>query len=227
MPDLTFSYNVELDHPVHHSVDPSLSSIAAFNAAYNSSHNSNNTNEWGKRPAGHELPSDVATLSTGDPAAKRQHLDTQHLEGVVVVPGENDQRMQNDVVDSHVSQMQDAGAVFPSRVEQAGNNGQYDNNHHHEQQQQQQQQQNDLESNNHGIDNDDEDGLDQEFDIDDEEHERSSAGPAVWSLSFMDPNYMLWDANQNLRIQSLPILDNLVCSSLLLLAWINSLLTGC
>lgn len=205
MPDLTLSSPVELDHPVHHSVDPSLSSIAAFNAAYNNSHNSHETNEWGKRPADHELSSDAAALSAGDPAAKRQHLDTQHLDGVV--PGMNDQRMQNDVVDSHVSQMQDVSVAFAGGAEQAGNDGQYDNRHH-------EQQQNDLENNNNGIDNDDEDGLDQEFDMDDEEHERSSTGPAVWNLNFMDPNYMLWDANQNLRIQSLPILDNLVCVSL-------------
>lgn len=115
--------------------------------------------------------------------------------------------MQNDVVDSHVSQMQDTSVIFEARAEQAGDDGQYDNNRHEPNQ-------NDLESNNHGIDNDDEDGVDQEFDIDDEDHERSSAGPAVWSMNFMDPNFMLWDANQNLRVQSLPILDNLVCVSL-------------
>lgn len=207
MLNLTLSSTVELDHPLHHSVDPSLSSIAAFNAAYNINHE---TNEWGKRPADHELPSEVATLSAGDSTAKRQHLDTQHLDGVV--PGANDQRMQDDVVDSHVSQMQDS-VGFASRADQTGNDGQYDSNnsHHHEQQ-------SDLERSSHAIENDDEDGLDQEFDMDEEEHERSSAGPAVWNLNFMDPNYMLWDANQNLRIQSLPILDNLVCVSLLFLA---------
>lgn len=127
----------------------------------------------------------------------------------------NDLRMQNDVVDSHVSQMQDS-VVFAGRADQTGNDGQYDSNsnHHHREQHQ-----NDLESNNHGIDNDDEEGLDPEFDLDDEDHERNSAGPAVWNLNFMDPNYMLWDANQNLRIQSLPILDNLVQASLLFLVW--------
>lgn len=210
MLNLTLSSTVELDHPLHHSVDPSLSSIAAFNAAYNSSHINHETNEWGKRPADHELPSEATTLSAGDPTAKRQHLDTQHPDGVV--PGANDQRMQNNVVDSHVSQMQDS-VVFASRAGQTGNDGQYDNNnnnnhHHHEQQP------NDLERGSHAIEGDDEDGLDQEFDMDEEEHERSSTGPAVWNLNFMDPNYMLWDANQNLRIQSLPILDNLVCVSL-------------
>lgn len=118
--------------------------------------------------------------------------------------------MQNDVVDSHVSQMQDVGGVFASRAGQANTDSQYEHQHHHHEHHDQQR--DDLQDSNHGIDNDEEDGLDHEFDMEDEEHEHNSAGPAVWGLSFMDPNYMLWDANQNLRIQSLPILDNLVCS---------------
>lgn len=115
--------------------------------------------------------------------------------------------MQNEVVDSHVSQIQDVGSVFANRTGQTSTDSQYDHHHHHDHHSQQQ---NGLESSSHGIDNDDEDGLDQDFDMDDEEHEHNSAGPTVWNLNFMDPNYMLWDANQNLRIQSLPILDNLV-----------------
>lgn len=89
---------------------------------------------------------------------------------------------------------------FANRAGQAASDGQY--HHHHDQQ----------ENGGHAIGDEDEDGLDQDFDMDEEEQEHGEAGAGVWNLNFMDPNYMLWDANQNLRVQSLPILDNLVCT---------------
>lgn len=62
-----------------------------------------------------------------------------------------------------------------------------------------------------------------EYQFDDEEHDpdgdlnaalaaANNAGQG-WDagMGLMDPTGYLWDANQNLRIHSLPILDNLVC----------------
>ncbi|KAL7266481.1 TTAGGG repeat binding factor [Rhizina undulata] len=171
----------------HHHVDPSLSSIAAFNAAYNNQH-STATNEWGKRPAEESPVTEDGLAGNADlVSAKRQHLEPQeHVEeptfvnidvGVVAFPGDTTQESQTFEHHHH---------HLPVMEESVGLNG-------------------------NGQLEEEEGSLEQEFELDDEEQERNSPGSSGWGpLNMMDPNsYMLWDANQNLRIQSLPILDNL------------------
>jgi hypothetical protein len=86
------------------------------------------------------------------------------------------------------------------------------------QQQHEQREQHDF--NGHDYD---EDREDPDYRFEEEEHDpdedlnaalaaASNAGQS-WDggMGLMDPGFALWDANQNLRIHSLPILDNLVC----------------
>jgi hypothetical protein len=168
-----------IDQTGNHSVDPSLQSIAAFNASYDDAHEPTPTNQWGKRPADHELSAEAVD----DLATKRQHLEeVQALEPMDQDDGRN------------LSQMADAG--FAARTD-AGD-------HFVEQQRQQQLAENDQ------MNGDEEgpEGLENDYEMSDEDDEDRS-GVAQYGGD-VDQSYMLWDANRNLRIHSLPILDNLV-----------------
>lgn len=78
-------------------------------------------------------------------------------------------------------------------------------------------------------DDDDEDDPDYVMDEEEneQEHERMRAqlnaanGQNPWAnpMGLLDANFQLWDAKQNLRVQSLPILDNLVSPVLVLRPW--------
>jgi hypothetical protein len=85
-----------------------------------------------------------------------------------------------------------------------------------QQQSQQSQQHDDSES---ALHYDEDEDVDPEFEVDEDDldaeareqdHMNSIINPAGHNWLFMDNSYSLWDANQNLRIHSLPILDNLV-----------------
>lgn len=72
------------------------------------------------------------------------------------------------------------------------------------------------------VEDEEEDEDDQDYVMDEEENEQehqrmraeldAAGGANPWAnpMGILDQNYALWDAKQNLRIQSLPILDNLV-----------------
>jgi len=184
------------------SLDASLSSIVAFNQSYNTAQlqdpadpnqgNSSTVNQWGKRPA--EQPShDTRT----DDLNKRQQLEHP---GLTAEETEVHNQLQAHIASTTASYGQ----------------------------RQQAQQQHVYQQRTEGVMHDEDDENEHDYEVDEEEQARQqvahqqdqmsamiAAQAANPWLNLMDAHsYALWDANQNLRISSLPILDNLVISLL-------------
>lgn len=157
-----------------------------------------------------------------DDSSKRQHIDaSQHSVGSGLSPDEVEVHNQ---LQAHI-----ASAASVYRQQQDLHLQQQQQQHQNAQQQQQQQQQHNIpqqhlfqDDDENALQDDDDDENDPDFEVDEEDvdqdqrdQEQLNAMMAAQAahpwMNFMDPNaYALWDANQNLRIHSLPILDNLV-----------------
>lgn len=178
-------YSTEPQQDGQQAVDPSLQPIAAFNASHTSPLESTQKNQWGKRPAEEE----VLTEITGDMVAKRQHLaEGQALGGRVG---------RDEAIDQNLSQM----VRVSFSAETVGDAHSAKQQQPQQQERPQYRQRQSVESNPAVAD--------EENEYESYEDEDSSNSP-VAPHTGVDQSFMLWDANRHLRLQSLPILDNLV-----------------
>jgi len=173
-------------------VDPALQTplqaVAEFNASFPDIDPS--PNRWGKRQADSDIPDDVMD----DIAAKRQHME--NLAAV-------SQTLSSHITQADLSQDEVNGQNLSTAVSNfAGGSdavSQYAPQPHTPVVQSDHQ--NVLAQETEG------DEMDQDF-MSDEEQEGHS-GAASWD-QYDHNSFLMWDANRNLRIHSLPILDNLV-----------------
>ncbi|CUS14375.1 unnamed protein product [Tuber aestivum] len=170
-------------------VDPALQTplqaVAAFNAAFPDIDPS--PNRWGKRQADTEIPEDAMD----DIAAKRQQM-----EDLAAVS----QTLSSHLVQADLSQDEVNGQNLSMANFAGGSDAvsQYAPQPHTP-----------VVQNDHQnvlTHETEDDGMDQDF-MSDEEQEGNS-GPASWD-QYDHNSFLMWDANRNLRIHSLPILDNL------------------
>ncbi|RPA93422.1 hypothetical protein L873DRAFT_1838077 [Choiromyces venosus 120613-1] len=173
-------------------VDPALQTplqaVAAFNASFSNIDTS--PNRWGKRQAETEVPSDIMD----DIAIKRQHMEeltggSQPLSTHIAQVGLSHDEVNGQNLSMAVSNFADGSDAVSQYVPQP---------------------QTPIVQNDHQnvlSQETEDDGMDQDF-ISDEEQE-SHSGPSSWD-QYDHNSFLMWDANRNLRIHSLPILDNLV-----------------
>jgi hypothetical protein len=182
------------------SLDASLSSIVAFNQSYNTAQlqdpadpnhgNPSTVNQWGKRPRNNLTTTLEPTTSISDSSSSTRGLTAEETEV-------------HNQLQAHI----------------ASTTASYE-------QRQAQQQQHVYQQGTEGVIHDEDDENEHDYEVDEEEQARQqvvhhqdqmsamiAAQAANPWLNLMDAHsYALWDANQNLRISSLPILDNLVIS---------------
>jgi hypothetical protein len=174
-------------------IDTNLSSIVAFNQSFQAAAEADRetTNQWGKRPA-ENLPEEV----NYDGESKRPHIDESATSDLI--PQDTATAVQNQIQEEITNLRASISQTFPEDLQDPQQKDPEFRPDDHA----------GLQTTNNGQN---EPGNEVEVVEQDRMSAMIAAQEANPWLHLMDPsNYALWDANQTLRIQSLPILDNLV-----------------